>query len=214
MWLGHLSLDIASASLDSCDQSQLTISCFRKWIITHHSLWKTFMLKFASLSQECMTVSVHVRNQHRTAYILETAFRLMSGDFGDYMASITRDGVHQNADRDTTGGPSGSTLSRARYKMDAFLMGLRRYQWNTWREQGNEQVLSISALPGLALFDSFCIFVPNGLGLETELSSFLWWWWWWCYLGVFWQDIQCHWVLAVACSVLAVCIFMRASGLC
>ena len=130
------------------------------------------MLKFASLSQECMTVSVHVRNQHRTAYILETAFRLMSGDFGDYMASITRDGVHQNADRDTTGGPSGSTLSRARYKMDAFLMGLRRYQWNTWREQGNDQVLSISALPGLALFDSFCILFQMGLAWKLNSPHF------------------------------------------
>ena len=52
----------------------------------------------------------------------------MTGDIGSFLARSS-DGVDVD-DAEHRLGPSASTLSRARYKLDAMLMLSRRYQWD------------------------------------------------------------------------------------
>lgn len=43
---------------------------------------------------EFMTVGINLRNQHRIGTVLQTAFHLISGNFGDFLTTISKDGVN------------------------------------------------------------------------------------------------------------------------
>ena len=77
-----------------------------------------------------MTLGVQIRNQHRMRTVLQTAFHLASGDFTSFLTAASSDGV--SLDHQPAGGPTASTLSRARFKLDFFLMLARQHQWRGW----------------------------------------------------------------------------------
>ena len=120
------------------------------------------------LTKEFMTIGVNLRDQRRLTLVIESAYHLCCGDFQDFLQSISSDGISRNrggaegksgwnhilkflhcslamASAILTGeaGPSASTMSRARYRLDAFMMLLRQQQWANWQGQA---VLSIGCL--------------------------------------------------------------------
>lgn len=106
-------------------------------------------------AEECLTVGIHVRDASRLTLVLQSAFHLLSGDLADFMGTISADGVRRTSGGG--GGPSASTLSRGRFKLDTFLMALRRHQWRMWEQQGHAQILSVGCFPDL----DFGRFGPN-----------------------------------------------------
>ena len=73
---------------------------------------------------------MQIRSQHRLRTVLKTAFHLVTGDFTAYVTNASRDGV--SLDHQPAGGPSATTLSRSRFKLDLFLMLTRQHQWRQW----------------------------------------------------------------------------------
>ena len=74
--------------------------------------------------------------------VLQTAFHLVTGDFTSYLTAASRDGV--SLDHQPAGGPGASTLSRARFKLDLFLMLTRQRQWRGWLAHSHSDSDSIS----------------------------------------------------------------------
>ena len=70
------------------------------------------------LAKEYMALEVQLRSQRRLRTVLQTASHVASGDFSDFLAAVSGDGV--SFDTMPRGGPGASTLARARFKMDSF----------------------------------------------------------------------------------------------
>lgn len=119
------------------------------------------------VAEECLTVGLHVRDASRLTLVLQSAFHLLSGDFQDFMGTISADGVRRTSGGG--GGPSASTLSRGRFKLDAFLMALRRHQWRMWEQQGHAQILSVGCFADLDLS-------PNPQQQDHLLRAWTWTW--------------------------------------
>lgn len=84
-----------------------------------------------------MALGVQLRSQRRLRTVLQTASHVASGDFSDFLAAVSGDGV--SFDTMPRGGPGASTLARARFKMDFFLMLARQHQWKIWCSESQSQ---------------------------------------------------------------------------
>ena len=82
------------------------------------------------VTKEYTALGMQIRSQHRLRSVLKTAFHLVTGDFTAYVTTASRDGV--SLDHQPAGGPSATTLSRSRFKLDLFLMLTRQHQWRQW----------------------------------------------------------------------------------
>ena len=89
------------------------------------------------LAKEYMALGVQLRSQRRLRTVLQTASHVASGELSDFLAAVSGDGV--SFDTMPRGGPGASTLARARFKMDFFLMLARQHQWKIWCSESQSQ---------------------------------------------------------------------------
>ena len=113
-----------------------------------------------------MSVGIHLRSQKRMSFVIDACYHMTCGDFEDFLHVVSADGVQMLSNKGGrtwlsrvttvrdwatattfpdlgTRTPSPSTLSRARFKLDAFLMLVRRQQWKLYGE--DSMVISLGA---------------------------------------------------------------------